>query len=215
MALAKALGDRSAVQLLQRQSVSAYERGTALRSSVHPPIMPVGGRVIDEYEPVKNCCCGYVECRGLPLLSKPGRYMSLCLCILIGLFALLLCVFGDSVGSYDALKGDTWSHLDDDERVGQLEKYYRSCEVDGDLSEEANAALGLFLAAFSMIVVFTIWALAIARGCKFCCAPCDNRDKLCCINVLLSLSIICLVFSMCFLLWMITLMGLDKWSCNT
>lgn len=141
--------------------------------------------------------------------------MTFCFCFLLGIAALMICAFGDSIGSYDALTGNTWSHLNRDDSTDHWAEYVRSCNIDGDLSEKANGALGLFLGAFSMIVIFTIWTLSISRGCRFCCSPCDNRDRACCANTLLAFCVIFLVFSMGFLLWMITLMSLDKWSCNS
>jgi len=135
------------------------------------------------------------------------------ICIVCGLLAFMCCVFGDGMGSYDALKGNVFTRNDND--VDRWKEYVDSCNIDGDLSPIVNGALGLYLGAFLIIVLLTVWALSIARGCPLCCSPCDERDRACCANTYLAFSIIFLFFSMCFLLWMIVLMSLDKYSCNT
>mmetsp|Transcript_21697 Transcript_21697/g.51462 ORF Transcript_21697/g.51462 Transcript_21697/m.51462 type:complete len:336 (+) Transcript_21697:20-1027(+) len=163
-------------------------------------------------EEPKNCCCGKMDCVGCATLTRSGRKNVMIVCIVIGLLAFIACVFGDGMGSYDALKGNTFNNEGGD---SSWREYVDSCNIDGDLPAVVNGALGLFLAAWVIILVCTIWALAISRGCPLCCSPCDDKDRACCANTYLSFSIIFLVFSSCFLLWMIVLMSLDKYSCNT
>lgn len=55
-------------------------------------------------EEPKNCCCGKMDCVGCATLTRSGRKNVMIVCIVIGLLAFIACVFGDGMGSYDALK---------------------------------------------------------------------------------------------------------------